>query len=235
MGQNSAPDLLYDYLLLLGCLTMLTFIAYLQYQYTVFGNQYGLATFIPMVILFAAAYYFDHIGVLSLAITSFAAWFGISITPVHIWQSDNFDNSRIIFTGIGLGLLLLVYAYFTKQRKLKPHFEFTYNNFGTHVLLFSLLAAMLHFEPFYFIWFIVFIAIAIFIYVKAMREQSFYFLLVIVLYSYVAISYIVIRFLQAGASDMSLSLGMLYFIGSAIGMVYFLIQSNKKLKANDSL
>jgi hypothetical protein len=38
---------LFDYLLLLGTLTMLTFTAYLQYQYQVFGTQYGLATFLP--------------------------------------------------------------------------------------------------------------------------------------------------------------------------------------------
>jgi hypothetical protein len=67
-----------DYILLLGCLLLLILIAYLQFQYNVFGNRYGLATFIPMVLLFISAYYFDHIGVLTMAITNLAAWAGIT-------------------------------------------------------------------------------------------------------------------------------------------------------------
>ncbi|RYE12974.1 MAG: DUF2157 domain-containing protein, partial [Sphingobacteriaceae bacterium] len=55
----------FDYVLLLGTLTMLTFTAYLQYQYNVFGTHYGLATFLPMTALFFIAYYFDHLGVLN--------------------------------------------------------------------------------------------------------------------------------------------------------------------------
>src|SRR5258708_27887814 len=74
-----APTSTFDYILLLGCLSLLIFLGYLQYAYGVFGDAYGLATFIPMVILFVTAYFFDHGGVLSLAITNLAAWAGISI------------------------------------------------------------------------------------------------------------------------------------------------------------
>ena len=55
VSKLPSPDPYFDYILLLGCLTLITFIAYLQYAYTVFGNHYGLATFIPMVILFISA------------------------------------------------------------------------------------------------------------------------------------------------------------------------------------
>ena len=41
-----------DYILLLGCLTFISFVGYLQFQYQVFGNRFGLALFIPMVVLF---------------------------------------------------------------------------------------------------------------------------------------------------------------------------------------
>ncbi|MDQ6764326.1 MAG: hypothetical protein M3015_17115 [Bacteroidota bacterium] len=65
---------MFDYILLFGCLSLLTFVGYLQFEYNVFGNKWGLATFIPMVVLFMAAYYFDHLGVLILAIVNLAAW-----------------------------------------------------------------------------------------------------------------------------------------------------------------
>ncbi|HEY6900798.1 MAG TPA: DUF2157 domain-containing protein, partial [Puia sp.] len=58
--QVTSPNAWFDYILLLGCLSLLIFLGYLQYAYNVFGDNYGLATFIPMVILFVAAYYFDH-------------------------------------------------------------------------------------------------------------------------------------------------------------------------------
>lgn len=235
-GKVAAPNAFFDYILLLGCLTFITFLAYLQYQYNVFGNRYGLATFIPMVVLFFLSYYFDHLGVLSMAITNFAAWMGLTVTPMHILESNNFNDSRIIFTGIAVGMLLLVVAWFTKQRKIKPHFEFTYSNFGTHILYISLLAAMFHFENIYFVWALLVGAFAFYCYNNAMKEHSFYFILITALYSYIALSYVVIRILFIGGDNIGLVyLGLIYFIASAIGMVMFLIRTNKKLKTHDSL
>jgi hypothetical protein len=235
-GKIDSPNLLFDYILLLANLMMLTFIAYLQYQYNVFGDKYGLATFFPMVILFFTAYYFDHIGILSLAITNFAAWLGITITPLHLWQSNDFNSSRIIFTGIGIGILLLVVAATSRIRKLKAHFELTYNNFGTHTLFVSFLAGMGHFYNLYIIWFLVILAFASYSYFKAIRENSFYFLVVTVLYTYVAVSWVVVRLLMASNLDIgSIYLGIIYFMVSAFWLVAFLMRTNKKLKSNDSI
>jgi hypothetical protein len=232
----ASPNILFDYLLLLGCLLMITFIGYLQYQYNVFGNKYGIASFIPMVILFFCAYYFDHLGILSLAITNFAAWLGISITPLHVWQSNNFDNGRIIFTGIGIGVLLLLAAFITAKRSWKDHFEFTYNNFATHTLFVSLLAAMFHYESTWLLWFIFFLIFAYIKYKAAINQRSFYFLVFTVLYSYVAVGYAVARILFSSfLNEAGAYLGILYFIGSAIGMIVFLINTNRKLKQDDSV
>src|SRR5258708_8139223 len=71
--QVPAPNSFFDYILLLGCLTFITFIGYLQFEYAFFGEAYGLSTFIPMIVLFFSAYYFDHLGILSLVITILAA------------------------------------------------------------------------------------------------------------------------------------------------------------------
>jgi hypothetical protein len=235
-GKLHSPNLLFDYALLLASLMMLTFIAYLQYQYHVFGDRYGLATFFPMVILFFTAYYFDHLGVLSMAITNFAGWLGITITPLHLWQSNDFNSSRIIFTGIGIGILLLLVAALSRERKLKPHFELTYNNFGTHALFVSLLAAMFHFNNTYILWFLVMAAVTLYFYFKSLKENSFYFLVVTVLYGYIAVSYVVIRLITSGTFNMAIVyLSILYFMISAFWLVAFLMRTNKKFKSNDSI
>ena len=96
-----------DYVLLVGCLLFTHALGYIQFEYNVFGNRWGLAVFIPMVILFITAYYFDHLGVLSLAITNLAAWAGISVTPMKILKENDFNNTHVMYAGLVVGGMLL--------------------------------------------------------------------------------------------------------------------------------
>ena len=237
INRVASPNVMFDYLLLLACLTFITFIAYLQYEYVFFGNRYGLASFIPMVVLLIAAYYFDHIGILSLAITNLAAWLGIAVTPLEVLKANDFNNTTIILSGLLLGALLIAAGLLGKQRNFKSHFEFTYNNFGMHVLFISGIAAMFHFEQVYLLWFLLLAGMGFYFYTKAISERSFYILLITTLYSYFAVSYVVVNLL-ALISTYGLGpvyLGLIYFIGSGIGLVLFLIRTNKKIKADDSI
>ena len=231
-----APNAFFDYILLLGCLTFITFIAYFQYQYNIFGNRFGLATFFPMVILFFSAYYFDHLGILSLAITNLAAWLGITVTPLHILQSNNFNSNVIICTGVLLGIFLIIVGWVSVRRNFKQHFQLTYTNFGMHILFISILAGMLLFEKGYVAWFIFLLAVAYFFYTRAGKEKSFYILLISTLYAYTGMSYIVIRLLSASESFGTglVYTGLIYFIASAAGLLVFLMRTNKKLK-HDSI
>ena len=223
-------------MLLLASISFVIFIGYFQYQYHIFGNRYGLATFIPMLVLFFAAYYFDHLGVLSLAITNLAAWVGISVTPLHLIQANDFNDSVIIITGVLLGVFLVVLSLITDHQKLKSHFAFTYCNFGVHLLFVSLLAAIFHFN-WYMIWLMLLLATGLFFYRKAYKEKSFYFLLITTLYSYIGISYVFLQLLvmMPNPEMGTIYLGLFYFIGSGIGLVLFLMNNNKKLKAHDSV
>lgn len=231
-----SPNVWFDYILLSGCLLLLTLVGYLQFQYTLFGNRWGLAIFIPMVLLFISAYYFDHLGVLSLAITNLAAWAGITITPLQILNSNNFSNARVIFTGIALGILLISLSWFSIRKNIKSHFAFTYKNFGAHLLYISLIAALFEFEDIYLVVFLVFTAVAFFFYKNAIKENSFYFLVITFLYSYIAAGYIVVNMFDIiGDGIITLYFSLFYFIGSGIMLIRLLMYYNKKLKANDSL
>lgn len=154
LQKVQSPSVLFDYILLLGCLLLLTFTGYIQFRYHVFGNSWGLATFVPMVLLFLTAYYFDHLGVLSLAITNLAAWAGITVTPLQLLQANDFSSSHLIYTGIALGGGLILIALTTAKTHFKAHFAFTYTNFGTHILLTSCLAGMAYFNDIY-LWFLI--------------------------------------------------------------------------------
>jgi hypothetical protein len=219
-----APNSYFDYILLLGCLTFLTLIAYLQTQYTLFGQAYGLATFIPMLVLFFCAYYFDHLGILSLAITNLAAWMGIAITPLRILDSNNFANGEIIFAGITLGTFLTLAAHFSEVRRIKSHFSFTYLNFGINIFYISILAGMFYFDRLFLLWLVPLAVLDLFFYRKARSLSSFYIALLVVLYSYIGLSYCVVRLLD----DYTLTL--LYFVLSGIASIMLLMFLNKNLK-----
>lgn len=229
-----APNPFFDYILLLGCLSFVSFIAYLQFQYGTFGHAYGLATFIPMIVLLFSAYYFDHIGILSLAITNLAAWLGIAVTPMRILADNDFWNERLIYTGILLGLALILTGVLSQARNFKKHFEFTYLNFGVHLFFISSLAGLFS-QRFYGLWFLWIAGIAGLFYRQSLKRQSFYFLVCIFLYAYIAFSYAITRLAIFDSGEGGATLISLYFIFSGVGMVYLFIHLNRKRRSHDRL
>ncbi|HTI90220.1 MAG TPA: DUF2157 domain-containing protein [Puia sp.] len=230
-----APNSFFDYILLLGCLSLLIFLGYWQYQYDIFGDNYGLATFIPMVILFASAYYFDHLGVLSLAVTNLAAWAGLSITPLTLIKENSFADPRLIFTGILLGSVLLASGRLSAQRRIKAHFETTYTNFGLHLFFVASLAGLFIYDTVFLLWFAVLAVIAFFMCVQGIRRRSFYFVLMIVLYTYIGLCYTVLRLLWKGLQGDTIAPGLLWLGLSAFGVAVLLIRLNRKIHSHDSL
>ncbi|MEO6455488.1 MAG: DUF2157 domain-containing protein [Ginsengibacter sp.] len=231
-----SPNIWFDYVLLTGCLLLLTFVGYIQFEYNVFGNRWGLATFIPMIILFIAAYYFDHLGVLSLAIINLAAWAGISVTPLRILKENDFNDTNIIYTGLILGAMLVAISFVIQLRNIKAHFAFTYKNFGAHILFISLLACMFYFENIYLVWFIVLAGVNFLFFKNAVKESSFYFLVITLLYTYIALSYVVVQLVLISGFDMlPIYFVIIYFIVSGIALIRFFIHYNKILKRNAGL
>lgn len=228
-----SPDAVFDYLLLLACLSFLSFIGYLQFQYNVFGTNYGLATFIPMVVLFYVAYEFDHLGILSLAITNLGIWLGISVNPMTLVADMDQNSKPLLLTGVSLGLFLVVLAFLTERYHIKKHFHFTYLHFGIHITFIALLYGYFNdFESGYsFVWPIFLFIFAWYIYKNAIQHKSFYFLMLSVLYSYVAFTALIIRYFPNGVDMAIFYLLFFYFIGSAFAFIKLLVYLHKKIKA----
>jgi hypothetical protein len=221
-----------DYLLLLASLLMLSLVAYLQFQYHLFGERYGLASFLPMVVLFASAYYFDHVGVLALAIVMLGTWMGITVMPTRFYHAAALDTARLIFTGLALALLLEVAAVLSQRFGLKTHFSFTYSHFALHTFFLASLSGMFHFENYYWVWFVLLLLIGYYWYRRALALPSFYWLLITSIYVYIAAGYMVLHWLDGGLGGWvtMLYLGLGYLALSGILLVYFLMTMNKKIK-----
>ncbi|WP_126243520.1 DUF2157 domain-containing protein [Chitinophaga rhizosphaerae] len=237
--KTESPNAWWDYVVLLGCLLFISFITYLQGQYEVFGTRLGSATFIPMVVLFFCAYYFDHLGVLSLAITNFAAWLGIAITPMHLLSSNAFGTERrLIDTALLIGLVLTAAGFASGRFNRKAHFSFTYYNFAVHVFCIGALCGMFFEDGMLLLYTPALAAALAFYYFLGVRLRSFYFLLMTVIYAYIGLGYLVIFMLILAMDSLEMGvlyLSILYLIVSSIAMARILIHLNRKLKSHADL
>jgi len=228
-SQVTYESPLFDYVVLLGCLLLGVLIGYLQFQYSIFGLHYGLATMVPTLVYFAAAYVFDHKGILSLGITGFAAWAGISATPMHLLSENNFNDLDIILSAVGVGLILAGFSKFAEVKDIKKHFGFTYNNFAANILFIATLAAL--FDQEYKVISFIFLAGVCFYYLRyAIAQQSFLFLLLSVLYGYIGLTYAFFSVLINMANTFSFILGMFFVLASCAGIILFFIYYKRILK-----
>jgi len=215
----------FDYVLLLGCLLFLSFEGYLQFQYEVVKAHYHWLALFPTVLFFFLAYRFDHMGILSMAITGLAAWAGIAITPMQLWESYDNASAQLIWTGIGLGIVLGTVGWLLMKQNFKAHFFFTYANFAVHLLFVATLSGLFIADremnlP----WFFGLLGIFGACFAFAKQQKSFYFLLIALLYTYVGLTYVFFNWLVSkNHLDSLIWLALFYFIGSCSAIVYFLL------------
>jgi Predicted membrane protein (DUF2157) len=227
--QVSSPTPYFDYVLLLGCLSFLIMEGYWQYQYQIFGERYGLATFVPMIFFFVLAYFFDHKGVLSLAITTLAAWVGLSITPLDLLKNNDFHSPSIIYSAIGLGIVLITIAYCTTVIGFKRHFSDIYHQFGIHILMVACLAGLTQLDNALVFSFLLILGTWYFIR-YARQTDSLFFLTMSIIYAYIGFTYLFFTKIAPEISEFY----FMYFLLSCIAIIYFFLNYKKILKPRKS-
>lgn len=215
----------FDYVVLLACLLFATFIGYFQYQYNLFWNHYGFATFIPTLVFFYIAYRFDHKGVLSLGISGLAATFGLSVTPLQLFNNNDFSSLNIIITALVLGTCLITWAQVAHFKNIKTHFSFTFHNFGANILFIATLSALFT-QNLKFISFLLLAALCVYFIRYAIKQQSFLFLLLSVVYGYIGLTYVFFSALinVDNAGEGIFTLGFLYLMFSCGGVILFFLK-----------
>lgn len=223
--KDTPQNKLADHSLLLGCSLFLILEGYVQYQYTLFGTRYGLAVAIPTLLFFFLAYRFDHIGVLSMALTGLASWLGLTIAPTSVIRGNDFTSQNLLITAIALGLVLAVAGKVSEMKQLKSHFSFTYLLFGANLALAAATAGLFNHAA-WFIYFIVAVLLSLYLIQTARKEQSAIFLVMGVIYGYIAISYALFYLTPDIMVDL---LGVFYMLASSAGTLVFLLNFKKIL------
>ena len=176
----------YDYLVLAGTILGCISIGYLQYQYTIFGRDFGLVSLFSAAFCFVIAYYFDNKSVLSIAITALATFIGITITPKTLLANEVYSNPQLSYYGLALGALLILIMEYTIREKAKEHFHIVYATFALNLIGICSIAGLL--EDYWYV-FIFLMMLAIYYFYKVSHQVVSTFLFVFtLLYAYIGIN-----------------------------------------------
>lgn len=210
-AETPAPNAIFDYVLYLGSLVWCVELAYLENRFHVLSGQWSFYLLATALFFFFLAYRFDNRFVLSLALSSLAGWFGLTISHWPSHQDATYRQCALLYcllVGVGGGLL--------RRRGLKPHFFGTYLNIVANVLFWALLSGVFNRQG-YGIWLLALLIACGASLAWGLARRQFVFVAYSAVYGYVGVSSILIR----DVNDDTFVLG--YFVISAVAMLVTLI------------
>ena len=218
-SKTVSPNAIFDYVLYLGSLVWSVELAYIENRFHLLAEQWDLYLLASAGLFFFLAYRFDNRFVLSLALSSLAGWFGLTISHWPSHQDETYRESALLYCliagGAGAGLHL---------RRLKPHFLGTYLNVVANVLFWALLSGVFERSQAYGGWFFALLLACGASLAWGFRQRQFVFVAYAAVYGYIGLSSI---FLREVRGDLAITL--IFFVGTGIWMVVLLVLAARHL------
>jgi hypothetical protein len=142
-GETVSPHLAADYLLVLGALLVASGLAYIEKQFRVLGDRWPYHFLVIAAVYLLLAYRFDSRAVLSLALSAFAAWRGVSAGVAFKASGESAVAADMRWNAIACGALFLASGVFSVWSRRKPHFEKVYVTAGLLLLFGAILSGAL--------------------------------------------------------------------------------------------
>jgi hypothetical protein len=136
-----SPGVAFDYVLLLGLLLFASDVAYVEAQFTMLGPRWAHHLLVVGAVYLVAAYRWDSPTVLGLALTTLAAWRGVSVSLISSSLGAD-DAGALRANAIALGALYVALAILSVRLERKSHFEEIFGNAGLLLLLGALVAGV---------------------------------------------------------------------------------------------
>jgi hypothetical protein len=210
--ETPAPNPFFDYVLYLGSLVWCVELAYLENRFHVLSGQWDLYLLATAGFFFFLAYRFDNRFVLSLALSSLAGWFGLTISRWPSHQDAAYREYALLY-----GLLTGAAGVLLQRRGLKPHFLGTYLNVAANVLFWALLSGVFNPQN-YGLWFLALLVVCGASLAWGLKRRQFAFVAYAAVYGYVGASWMLIRDVNSTTFILS------YFVITAIAMLVMLVQ-----------
>jgi hypothetical protein len=211
-AETAAPTPIFDYVFYLGCLVWCIELAYLENRFHVLSGQWDLYLLATALLFFFLAYRFDNRFVLSLALSSLAGWFGLTISHWPSHQDAAYRRYALVYC-----LVVGTVGAILERLKLKPHFFTTYLNVTANVLFWAILSGVFDSQD-HGLWIVGLLIACAASLVWGLKRRQFAFVAYAAIYGYVGVSWMLIR----NASDSAFILA--YFVFTAIAMIAMLVQ-----------
>lgn len=137
-GEAPATHLAFEYLLLLAALLVGAELAYVEYRFTALGAAWPWHLLLMSLVYAALAIRYDSRIVFSLALSTFAAWRGVSVAFLERdWWSWG-AQPAILVNALACGLVFLALGFLLTRTGFKAHFEPIAIHFGCIAILYGL-------------------------------------------------------------------------------------------------
>ena len=215
-AETPAPSPIFDYVLYLGSLIWSTELTYIEKRFHVLSGQWDLYLLATAVLFFFLAYRFDNRFVLSLGLSSLAAWFGLTISRWSPYEDAAYRLYALLYClVVGVGGALL------QRAGLKPHFFGTYLNIVANVLFWAVLSGVFTREG-YGLWVLALLVACGASLAWGLTRRHFAFVAYAAVYGYVGVSSLFLR----GVNDEAAVLT--YFVLSGVVMLVVLVQIGRR-------
>ena len=209
--ETPTPGLAFDYVLYLGSLVWSVELAYLEARFHMLSGEWNYYLLATAGLFLFLAYRFDNRFVLSLALSSLAGWFGLTISHWPSHQDAPYRQSAILYSLMVCGTGAALH-----RRGLKPHFFGTYLNVAATVLFWALLSGVFQQEG-YLMWLLCLLAACGASLAWGITKRQFPFVAYAAVYGYVGISAVLIRDMNEATSL------LMYFLFTGIAMLVTLV------------
>ena len=158
-GEVASPSVAFDYVLLLGLLLFASDLAYIEAQFTLLGPRWVHHLLVVASVYVVAAYRWDSRIVLSLALSTLAAWRGVSVSLMARSLGTG-DTGELRENAVVLGLLYVIAAVLSVRLDRKAHFEEIFGNAGLLLLFGGLVSGVIMSELDWGLWLVALLVVA---------------------------------------------------------------------------
>ena len=208
--ETESPSFAFDYVLYFACLVLSATLAFIETRFAIFKGWEG-HLLIASLVFGLVAYRFDNRFVLSLALSTLAAYLGLTI------GFDALGSERLRLAGFLYGGFLIGIGVLLKRLAIKPHFLEVYLQLGANVVLLAAASGVLDPDVDWEYLLVLLVLAAASIYL-GIRFKRFAFVAYGALFGYAGLSIKVIDVMDEA------TLALLYFVVTGSMVVFGLVK-----------
>ena len=197
-------------------------IAYIETQFHLLGDFWDNYLLVSSALFLFLAYRFDNRLVLSLALSTIAAWFGFTLSG-HRFSFEQYYREYVI----AYSLIVLLIGGILYRLHIKKHFFDIYLNFAAHFLCIALISGVAQYKIFS-LYFPGLLLASVALVYYSVKIRKFLYMLYAVIYGYIGISIVIVDQIH-GETIFIFS----YFILTSMLVIGLIFGISRKFKENE--